>query len=647
MSDFDPLFDDDDFDLSLGLALPPVVPPVVPHAHGGAHFFSENVGTIALPGLHDRIEQLPITSSISTSSSPTTSQSSPQRLSQRKPSSRVGKGNAAQGKRVRKPKKPALRKPAGPYKPETPTEQILANLANDPNVLPLLQHIVEHIFRTQLSSDPPPPPPMVSSSDTSDERPTKRRRLYRVPAGAEYWPQPFPFREGEGPVHYRETWQMRHMIVLLKALVKGLRNQKRNNSQTILERKAFTPSAIKPVRRRGPAPPCVTPTSTSSPIVQTQTPDIYDPAPHAQMNTTSQAPDDSPVPDLAIPPLPMPGDLDATLDRLLALFSMSDAVNAQGTSADQQLNLNLDVDALIGTNDISQLFYTTEASAAPQLFEWDRWIDSSNTLLPQLSENTSSSNSGTVSLATPDLSWSGHSTELPTVMDIDRTASATLGCDKQATMGFIGEPDVQQLYGELTYFNSEIFDMMFIDSTIAETVRPEALAFSSSLAVPSLLDPGPLNQTLDLLATPICPIPTASHTQLPHSPVHTTCTVAMEVDHPTSSLPFPSTLENVPAPPIIATQPQPQRKPIPSPWSSIPGVIPISDFTLAHRAQILQRAKGLRSQMEKELEDTKLHRWQTLMEHSVLSAVLVRGGKALAARENDARTTNSKGSKRK
>ena len=646
MSDFDPLFDDDNEDLSLtlGLALPPVVPPVVPHAHGGAHFLFENVGTIALPGLHDRIEQLPITSSTSTSSTPS---SPPQRLSQRKPSSRVGKGNAARRKRVRKPKKPALRKPPGPYKPETPTEQILANLANDPNVLPLLQHIVEHIFRTQLNSDPPPPPPVAFSSGMSDDRPTKRRRLYRVPAGAEYWPQPFPFREGEGPIHYRETWQMRHMIVLLKALVKGLRNQKRNSSQTILERKVFTPPAIKTVRRRRPALPCVTSTpTTSSPLVQTQTPHIYDPAPHAQMTTISQAPDAalaSPVPDLAIPPLPMPGDLDATLDRLLALFAMSDAVNAQGTPADQQLNLNLDVDALTGTNDISQLFYTTEASAAPQLFEWDRWIDSSNTLLPQLSENTSTSNSGPVSLATPELSWCEHNAGLSTVMDIDGTVSAAVGCDKQAMMGFIGEPDVQ-LHGELTFFNSEMFDMTFIDYNIGETVRPEVLPFSSPLAVPSLLDPGSQNQTLDPLAAPICSIPVVSHTQSLYSPVHTT--IAMEVDHPTS-LPFPSILEGVPAPPIIATRPQPQHKPIPSPWSSIPGAIPISDFTLTHRAQILQRAKDLRSQLEKELEDTKLHRWQTLMEHSVLSAVLVRGGKALAAQENDERTANAKGSKRK
>lgn len=651
MSDFDPLFDDDDdqdLSLALGLALPPVVPPVVPHAHGGAHFLSENVGTIALPGLHDRIEQLPITSSTSTSSSPTTPQSSLSRLSQRKSPGRAGKGNAAQRKRVRKPKKPALRKPPGPYKPGTPTEQILANLANDPNVLPLLQHIVEHIFRTQLSSDPPPPPPVASSADTSDERPTKRRRLYRVPAGAEYWPQPFPFREGEGPVHYRETWQMRHIIVLLKALVKGLRNQKRNNSQTILERKVFVPPAIKPVRRRRPVLPCATSPSamTSSPIVQTKQPHTYDPFPHAQMNTASQAPDDalaSPLPNLAIPQLPMPGDLDATLDRLLALFAMSDAANAQGTPEHQPLNLNLDVDALTGTNDVSQLFYTTEASAAPQLFEWDRWIDSSNILLPQLSENTSTSNSGTGTLATPEFSWSGHNTELPTMMDIDGTVSARVERDKQATMGLIGEPDVQQLHGELPFFNSEMFDMMFIDSNIADTVRPEALTFSSPLAVQPLLDTELLNQSLDHLAESIYSIPTASLTQVPHSTVHTT--IAMEVDLPPSSLTFPSTLESLPAPPVMATQPEPQHKPIPSYWSSIPGSIPISDSTLAHRAKILQRAKGLRSQLEKELEDTKLHRWQTLMEHSVLSAVLVRGGKALAARENDSRTVNAKGSK--
>jgi hypothetical protein len=541
MSDFDPLFDDDDdLSLALGLALPPVVPPVVPHAHGGAHFLSENVGTIALPGLHDRIEQLPITSSTSTSSSPTTPQSSLQRLSQRKPPSRAGKGNAAQGKRVRKPKKPALKSPPGPYKPETPTEQILANLAMDPNVLPLLQHIVEHIFRTQLSSDPPPPPPVASSADPSDERPTKRRRLYRVPAGAEYWPQPFPFREGEGPVHYRETWHMRHMIVLLKALVKGLRNQKRNNSQTILERKVFTPPAIKPVRRRRLALPCATsPSNTISPPI-VQTPPVDDPAPQAQMNTTLQAPDDalaSPLPDLVIPPLPMPGDLDATLDRLLALFAVSDAANTQGAPVDQQLNLNLDVDALTGTNDISQLFYTTEVSAGPQLFEWDRWIDSSNILLPQLSENTSTSNSGTGSLATPELSWSGHNTELPTVMDTNGTVSATVECDKQTTMGFIGEPDIQQLlYGELPFFNDEIFDTMFIDSNVAETVQPEALAFPPPFTFPPLLDVAPLNQALDTLATSIASIPAANPTQLPHSPVHTT--VAMEVDHPPSSLSF-------------------------------------------------------------------------------------------------------------
>jgi len=658
MSDFDPLFDDDEeLSLALGLALPPVVPPVVPHAHGGAHFLFENVGTIALPGLHDRIEQLPITSSTSTSSSPTTPQSSPKRLSQRKPPSHAGKGNAAQGKRVRKPKKPALRKVPEPYKPETPTEQILAYLAKDPNVLPLLQHIVEHIFRTQLSSNPPPPPPVASSTDTSDERPTKRRRLYRVPAGAEYWPQPFPFREGEGPVHYRETWQMRHMIVLLKALVKGLRNQKRNNSQTILERKVFTPPAIKPVRRRRPALPCATSSSNTTPSPVVQTPPVDDPAPHAQTSTTSQSPDDAlaspppdlaipPLPDLAIPPLPMPGDLDATLDCLLALFAVSDVANTHGASADQQLNLNLDVDALTGTNDISQLFYTTEASAGPQLFEWDRWIDSSNIFLPQLSQNTSTSISGTGALTTPELSWSGHNTALPTVMDIDDAVGATMGCYEQTTMEFIGELDVQQLlYGELPFFNYEMSDTMFIDCNLAVAVQPEALAFPPPCAVPPLLDTGLLNQSLDPLAVPMGSIPTASPTQLPHSPVHTA--IAMEVDHSASLRLFPSTLEILPATPTTAPQPQSQPKPIPSPWSSIPGAIPISDSTLAHRAQILQRAKELRSQLEKELEDTKLHRWQTLMEHSVLSAVLVRGGKALAARENDAKAANAKGSRRK
>lgn len=527
----------------------------------------------------------------------------------------------------------------------TPTEQILANLVKDPNVLPVLQHIVEHIFRTQLSSASPPPPPVASTIGTSVERPTKRRRLYKVPAGAEYWPQPFPFREGEGPDHYRETWHMRHLIVLLKALVKGLRNQKRNNSQTILDRKVFIPPAVKPVRRRKPALSCAaSPSSTISPTIM-PTPLIDDPAPHAQVTTTSQASDDalaSPFPELAIPPLPMPGDLNATLDRLLALFAVSDAANAQGAPPDQQLNLNLNIDALTGTNDISQLFYTTDASAGPQLFEWGRWIDSSNPLQSQLYETGSTSNPGTGSLATPELSWSGQNAELPAMMDIDSAVGVTVGCDKQTTNDIIGEPDVQQLlHGELPFFNYEMFDTMFIDSNIAKSVQPETTAFLPQFAVPPILDAGPLNQMLDPLAAFINSIPIASPTQLQHSPVHSTITMGM--DHPTSSLLFPSSEATLEIP-VIAPQPQP--KSIPSPWSSIPGAISVSDSTRARRAQILQRAKGLRAQLEKELEDTKLHRWQTLMEHCVLSAVLVRGGKELAARESEAKTAN-KGSKRK
>jgi hypothetical protein len=651
MTDFDPLFDDDDLSPILGLALPPVVPPVVPHAHGGAHFLSENVGTIALPGLHDRIEQLPVTSSTSTSSTSTTPQSSSQSLPQRKPRSRAGKGNAAQGKRVRKPKTLAPRKLPGPYKPETPTEQILANLAKDPNVLPLLQHIVEHIFRTQLSSAPPAAPPVASTTGTTNQRPTKRRRLYRVPAGAEYWPQPFPFREGEGPVHYRETWQMRHMIVLLKALVKGLRNQKRNNSQTILERKVSIQPTRKPVRRRRPTlPHAASPSSATSPSI-VQTPLIDDTTSHAQVNAISQAPDDflASSLDLAIPPLPMPGHLDATLDRLLALFAVNDTSITQGASEDRQVDLNINVDALTGTNDISQLFYTTDASTGPQLFEWDRWFESSNTLLSQLSETGSTSNSGTGSLATPEISWFGHNADLPTAMEIDGTVGAIVGFEKQKAMDLIGESDLQQLLnGELPFFNYEIFDTTFMDPNIAESVQTETITFPPPFAVPPEHDARPFNQAFDPLAAFISSIPTANSTQLQHSPLHTA--MAMEVDHPASLLPFPSldaTLEISPVAPIITPQPQPQPqpKPIPLPWSSIPGAIPVSDSTLARRAQILRQAKGLRAQLEQELEGTKLHRWQTLMEHSVLSAVLVRGRKELAARKTEAAT--AKGSKRK
>jgi len=192
-------------------------------------------------------------------------------------------------------------------------------------------------------------------------------------------------------------------------------------------------------------------------------------------------------------------------------------------------------------------------------------------------------------------------------------------------MDLIGESDVQQLLH-------------------AKAIQPEIVAFPPPFAVPPMPDAGPLNQTLDPLAAFINPIPTASLTQLQYGSMHTT--VAMEVDHSALSLPSAEAIFEIsPVAPIIAPQPQPRPKPIPSFWSSIPGLIPVSDSTLARRAQILQRAKGLHAQLEKELEDTKLHRWQTLMEHSVLSAVLVRGGKELAARESEAKT--AKGNKRK
>jgi hypothetical protein len=59
------------------------------------------------------------------------------------------------------------------------------------------------------------------SDDTSSAR--KRRKLNRVPAGAELWDVPYPFKEGEGPAAYQNNWEKnrgKRLIAELVGLIK-------------------------------------------------------------------------------------------------------------------------------------------------------------------------------------------------------------------------------------------------------------------------------------------------------------------------------------------------------------------------------------------------------------------------------------------
>ncbi|KAJ7650282.1 hypothetical protein FB45DRAFT_887469 [Roridomyces roridus] len=110
-----------------------------------------------------------------------------------------------------------------------PSNQDIVNaLLKHQDTVPLLNNILKLI-----ASEAPPPSrgQSVCSSDTGSRAQTpseasysttttrKRRKLRRVPAGAELWDVPFPFNEGEGPETYRNNWEKHRGKKLIAELV--------------------------------------------------------------------------------------------------------------------------------------------------------------------------------------------------------------------------------------------------------------------------------------------------------------------------------------------------------------------------------------------------------------------------------------------
>ncbi|KAJ6619736.1 hypothetical protein B0H10DRAFT_2024697 [Mycena sp. CBHHK59/15] len=115
-----------------------------------------------------------------------------------------------------------------------PTNQdIVATLIKQRDIFPVLESILKLIAtepphqvsgfsrgQSQASSD------AGSRSQTPSDEPTttrKRRKLNHVPAGAELWDVPFPFKEGEGPEAYRNNWEKdrgKKLIAELVTLIK-------------------------------------------------------------------------------------------------------------------------------------------------------------------------------------------------------------------------------------------------------------------------------------------------------------------------------------------------------------------------------------------------------------------------------------------
>ena len=99
----------------------------------------------------------------------------------------------------------------------TPTiREIVYTLVKQKNIFPVLASILKLIAQGHAQPSTPPPPSRQSSDDG---RPTKRRKLRNVPAGAADWDVPFPFGEDEGPKAYRKNWEKERGKQLLSQLV--------------------------------------------------------------------------------------------------------------------------------------------------------------------------------------------------------------------------------------------------------------------------------------------------------------------------------------------------------------------------------------------------------------------------------------------
>ncbi|KAI0749364.1 hypothetical protein C8Q80DRAFT_1055806, partial [Daedaleopsis nitida] len=124
--------------------------------------------------------------------------------------------------------------------PRPTSEQILGTLLQQKNVFPVVVSLLRLLVPGAPSLAPTPPnlaplsllfdsrsqSPESSSSSLSTSLsapPLKRRRLNSVPAGAGDWDVPYPFQEGQGPEHYRSTWERERGKQVLADLVQLVR----------------------------------------------------------------------------------------------------------------------------------------------------------------------------------------------------------------------------------------------------------------------------------------------------------------------------------------------------------------------------------------------------------------------------------------
>ncbi|KAL1730345.1 hypothetical protein EV714DRAFT_210967 [Schizophyllum commune] len=184
-----------------------------------------------------------------------------------------------------------------PRLPVPTTAEIVQTLMNTKEVLPLLLRTLLLVARSphlptavtspsgsatpsdrprrrrigpSLKDAPPPPPP----KDPSNKG---KRKLTKVPAGAQDWDVPFPFQEGEGPEDYQQKWEKQRtrrligqLINLIKAAAKktALRKYKQMKLDGTLPpedeeppRPPKRPRKTRKTARDPPSEPSATPSS--------------------------------------------------------------------------------------------------------------------------------------------------------------------------------------------------------------------------------------------------------------------------------------------------------------------------------------------------------------------------------------------------
>jgi hypothetical protein len=606
MEGFDPLFDEDlSTQAPFSLSLPTFEYPPPSSAVSGENdrhdFFDQNVGTIALLGSHDS-EHPQASSSIAPGPSGSKATSKKRTRSQ---------------KQISKPS--ATSQVQRPYVPESVHDIVLGQLAKDPNVVPLLQAIVEYVYKTNLA---PAQSRLVKTSPTpaaNDVRPIKRRRLQRVPAGAEGWTVPFPFPQGEGPQHYRETWEMKRLIVLLGSLIRNLKDW-RGQHGTV----SFNTQPRKRTFRKKQSS-----SETPSPS----------PAPIAQSANDSSL-DESFLSQLQIP---NPSEFDMSLEALLNVLASYEGNNESA--------LNLNLGALSVGAPISDILFATSADAE-QTVPWENYTTffSDPPMSSTTSQITSPANQTAFSgsqmevdppsmnmsmyqmditpLDTPDLSRGSKRSIEPSASFRDEYDCTTavdqqlpfsgLGLNFAAPQGThvqedgIPDEELQELLNMV--LSSSTPDPSMTDSPSVATPMDIATPHMSAYKQPNDLTATPASTLLTLTPRVVAAVSKRGKGR-------TTAAISRDLN---------KQLRQNPVEGVVSSPGSVSVTPAPLPPAG--GVakkakkMRASDTTIEARQETLERAKEWREVMAKELERARTARWEVMMEGLVLReiGVLVR-----------------------